>query len=65
MEGYNDALSAGVNNEEQLKEIENQQRELEKEKIQLQDQSREYINLSRYDSHSEHLRNEILKAAII
>ncbi|MFB0831543.1 metallophosphoesterase [Brevibacillus laterosporus] len=63
MEGYSDALSAGVNNVEQLKEIENQRRELEKEKIRLQDQRREYKNLLRYDARSEHLKNEVLKAA--
>ncbi|PPB12845.1 metallophosphoesterase [Brevibacillus laterosporus] len=63
MEGYNDALSAGVNNVEQLKEIESQRRELEKEKIRLQDQRREYKNLLRYDARSEHLRDEINKAA--
>lgn len=63
MEGYNDALSSSISETEQLKEIELQRRELEKEKIRLQDQKREYKNLLRYDARSEHLRDEIFKAA--
>ena len=53
-------IESGVDGSEILKEIEEKKLELEKEKIRLQDQRREYKKYLRQDARFEHLRDTIV-----
>lgn len=65
---YNQALEdtlesiAEDNGSEALQELEDKRMELEKEKVRLQDQKREYKALLRTDARFEHLVNEMKKS---
>ena len=59
--GYNECLENNSSNE-LLQELEEKREELEKEKIRLQDQKREYRTLLRTDARFEHLVEEMKKS---
>lgn len=62
LEGYQDAIEESMSENDYLNEIQDQILELKKEKIKLQDQRREYMNLVKNEARFEHIQSEIIKA---
>lgn len=59
-EGYEKALTEKGRNDE-LYELEEKRKEMEKEKIKFQDQKREYRNYLKVDARFEHLKETVVK----
>ena len=61
-EGFIDAISEVLSEDQVTKEIEDKTIEMKKERIKLQDQRKEYNSLVRNEARFEHLQDEIIKS---